>query len=130
MLLYGGTALAAMVVLLAGATAVDITAELNSGWVMGLRPRQVAQNLQAFSGAVGGVSASAVSVPRRLPAHEYMADQRDAPRKGLGWGPLLTEVQITDSGDPERPFAVDGDTFVGPSRRDHASQCRALTWRT
>lgn len=51
---------AAMAVLLAGATAVDLTAELNSGWAMGLRPRQEAQNLQAFSGAVGGVSASAV----------------------------------------------------------------------
>ena len=50
----------AMAMLLAGAAAVDIAAELNSGWMMGLRPRQQAQNLQSFSGAVGGVSASAV----------------------------------------------------------------------
>lgn len=54
------TTYAATAVLLAGATAVDLTAELNSGWVMGLRPRQEVQNLQAFGGAVGGVGASAV----------------------------------------------------------------------
>ncbi|KAL2110994.1 hypothetical protein VUR80DRAFT_404 [Thermomyces stellatus] len=77
MLFYRKANFAAMAVLLASATAVDITAELNSGWMMGLRPRQAAQNLQSFTGAVGGVGASA----------------------------------ITDSGDPERPFAVDGDTF-------------------
>ena len=44
-----------------------------------LAPRQVsAQNLQGFSGSLGGVRASA----------------------------------ITNSGDPLRQFAVDGDTFV------------------
>ncbi len=42
-----------------------------------LAPRQ--QSLQAFTGALGGVAASA----------------------------------ITNSGDPDRPFGVDGDTFVG-----------------
>lgn len=60
---------AAMAVLLAGATAVDITAELNSGWAMGLRPRQEGQNLQAFSGAVGGVGASAVCFYYGGPSH-------------------------------------------------------------
>ena len=56
----------AMAMLLAGAAAVDIAAELNSGWMMGLRPRQQAQNLQSFSGAVGGVSASAVCAPAAI----------------------------------------------------------------
>lgn len=62
-----------MAVLLASATAVDITAELNSGWMMGLRPRQAAQNLQSFSGAVGGVSASAVCFPRWYSRHDCRA---------------------------------------------------------
>ena len=30
---------------------------------------------------------------------------------------ILTRTKITDSGDPERPFAVDGDTFVCSSGR-------------
>lgn len=69
--------LAAVSVLIASVTAIDLTAELNAGWRMGLHPRQAAQNLQAFSGTLGGVQASA----------------------------------ITNSGNPERPFSVDGDTF-------------------
>ncbi|SPN99742.1 uncharacterized protein DNG_02593 [Cephalotrichum gorgonifer] len=77
MVVYGRNLLAAMALLLAGATAIDLTSEMNSGWTLGLRPRQAAQNLQSFAGSLGGVAASAIS----------------------------------NSGDPERPFTVDGDTF-------------------
>jgi len=59
MLMYQLNILAAMTVLLASATAIDLTAELNAGWKMALHPRQ-ATNLQAFSGTLGGVRASAV----------------------------------------------------------------------
>jgi hypothetical protein len=56
-------------------------AEFNMGVLL---PRQQARvNLQSFTGALGGASASA----------------------------------ITNSGDPERPFEVDGDTFVRFSLR-------------
>ena len=60
MVFYARKVFAAMTVLLVGVTAVDITAEMNSGWIMGLRPRQETQNLQTFAGTLGGVSASAV----------------------------------------------------------------------
>lgn len=69
MVLYARNVFAALAVLLASARAVDITAEMNSGWMMGLRPRQEAQNLQTFAGTLGGVGASAVcSDHRRLAA--------------------------------------------------------------
>ncbi|PKS09342.1 hypothetical protein jhhlp_003956 [Lomentospora prolificans] len=51
--------LAAMSVLLVSATAIDLTAELNAGWKMGLHPRQASQNLQTFASSLGGVRASA-----------------------------------------------------------------------
>lgn len=60
MVFYARNIFAAMALLLVGATAVDITAEMNSGWIMGLRPRQETQNLQTFAGSLGGMSASAV----------------------------------------------------------------------
>jgi hypothetical protein len=54
--------LSALAVLVSSVLAVDLTHELNSGWRMGLRPRQASvQNLQTFTGAVGGARASAVS---------------------------------------------------------------------
>lgn len=85
MLFYRKANFAAMAVLLASATAVDITAELNSGWMMGLRPRQAAQNLQSFTGAVGGVGASAVCLLRCCPRHGW--------RSGKDYeGQLLTHV--------------------------------------
>ncbi|KAK3330959.1 hypothetical protein B0H66DRAFT_82990 [Apodospora peruviana] len=64
------------------ATAVDFQDSMHREFRMGMVvPRQAAAapktNLQVFSGALGGVAASA----------------------------------ITDSGDPQRPFGVDGDTF-------------------
>lgn len=41
----------------------DLSAELQMGWRLGLRPRQqAAQNLQFFQGAIGGAAAPAVSV--------------------------------------------------------------------
>lgn len=60
MVVLGRTVVAAMAALLAGVTAMDLTAEMNSGWTMGIHRRQSAQNLQAFSGTLGGVAASAV----------------------------------------------------------------------
>lgn len=66
MALHARNVFAALAVLLASARAVDITAEMNSGWMMGLRPRQATQNLQTFAGTLGGVGASAVCFdPRR-----------------------------------------------------------------
>lgn len=44
----------------AGARALDIHEELQMGWKMGLLPRQATQNLQTFTGNLGGVAASAV----------------------------------------------------------------------
>lgn len=38
----------------------DILDEIGREWKMGLRPRQEDSNLQSFTGALGGVSASAV----------------------------------------------------------------------
>ena len=59
--------LSALVVLVSAVLAVDLTHELNSGWRMGLRPRQAdVQNLQSFSGAIGGAQASAVSGSGRI----------------------------------------------------------------
>lgn len=57
--------------------------EFHHNGVLAPRQQQAGNriNLQAFTGALGGVRASA----------------------------------ITNSGDPERPFEVDGDTFVCPS---------------
>jgi hypothetical protein len=52
--------LSVLSVLLAGAMSVDITDELNNGWMLALRPRQAAQNLQTFTSALGGASAAAV----------------------------------------------------------------------
>ncbi|KAJ0371760.1 hypothetical protein COL154_000441 [Colletotrichum chrysophilum] len=43
----------------AGARALDIHEELQMGWKMGLLPRQATQNLQTFTGNLGGVAASA-----------------------------------------------------------------------
>lgn len=55
---------------------LDITDQLD--FELGVRPRQTPTNLQVFTGALGGIKASAIS----------------------------------QSGDPGRPFEVDGDTFV------------------
>ncbi|KFA61733.1 hypothetical protein S40285_10619, partial [Stachybotrys chlorohalonatus IBT 40285] len=63
--------------LLALASAADIMDGIGAEWKMGLRPRQSGTNLQPFSGALGGASASA----------------------------------ITNSGNSERPYEVEGDTF-------------------
>ncbi|KAF6809491.1 hypothetical protein CPLU01_02188 [Colletotrichum plurivorum] len=46
----------------AGARALDISDELGMGWKMGLLPRQAgSQNLQTFTGALGGVKASPIT---------------------------------------------------------------------
>ncbi|KAJ0386763.1 hypothetical protein COL922a_003694 [Colletotrichum nupharicola] len=45
----------------AGARALDIHEELQMGWKMGLLPRQAIQNLQTFTGNLGGVAASAIT---------------------------------------------------------------------
>ncbi|KAL0937736.1 uncharacterized protein CTRU02_207467 [Colletotrichum truncatum] len=45
----------------AGARALDIGDELGMGWKMGLLPRQASQNLQTFTGDLGGVKASAIT---------------------------------------------------------------------
>ncbi|KAK1852101.1 hypothetical protein CCHR01_05253 [Colletotrichum chrysophilum] len=45
----------------AGARALDIHEELQMGWKMGLLPRQATQNLQTFTGNLGGVAASAIT---------------------------------------------------------------------
>lgn len=55
---------------------LDITDQLD--FELELRPRQTPTDLQVFTGALGGIKASA----------------------------------IAQSGDPNRPFEVDGDTFV------------------
>ena len=65
MVFYARSVFATLAMLLVGARAVDITAEMNSGWIMGLRPRQETQNLQTFAGTLGGVSASAVCLSLR-----------------------------------------------------------------
>ncbi|KAF9871546.1 hypothetical protein CkaCkLH20_10957 [Colletotrichum karsti] len=51
----------AALLVLAGARALDISDELGMGWKMGLLPRQGSQNLQTFTGALGGVQASAIT---------------------------------------------------------------------
>ncbi|KAH7316488.1 hypothetical protein B0I35DRAFT_409681 [Stachybotrys elegans] len=66
-----------LVLLISSVLATDMAAELSGSWKMGLRPRQSGTNLQPFTGALGGVTASA----------------------------------ITNSGNTDRPFEVDGDTF-------------------
>jgi hypothetical protein len=54
-------ALSSLALLASTVVAIDITHELNSGWRMGLRPRQASvQNLQTFGSAIGGARASAV----------------------------------------------------------------------
>ncbi|TDZ22951.1 hypothetical protein Cob_v004453 [Colletotrichum orbiculare MAFF 240422] len=45
----------------AGARALDISEELGMGWKMGMLPRQASQNLQTFTGDLGGVKASAIT---------------------------------------------------------------------
>ncbi|KAI1854210.1 hypothetical protein JX265_000614 [Neoarthrinium moseri] len=64
--------------LVASAAAGDFVEEMQRDFKMALLPRQLATNLQAFSGKLGGEAAPA----------------------------------ITNSGNPERPFEVDGDTFT------------------
>ena len=54
--------LSVVALLLAGAAAMDMSEELADGWTMGLRPRASTANLQTFSGALGGVQASAVGL--------------------------------------------------------------------
>jgi hypothetical protein len=44
----------------AGIMAIEIAQELNSGCKMGLMPRQTTQDLQVFTGSLGGASAPPV----------------------------------------------------------------------
>lgn len=84
-----------LAIILSTVRAIDLADELAGEWKMGLRPRQETSDLQTFEGALGA-SAPAVTI--------------SAPR--LLCFAKLTRWQITNSGDSERPFEVDGDTFV------------------
>ncbi|KAJ3957666.1 hypothetical protein N0V92_005767 [Colletotrichum tropicale] len=117
----------------AGARALDIHEELQMGWKMGLLPRQATQNLQTFTGNLGGVAASAVRLFFFSPMVSGQGGSRFGGSEALvascgassvsGSGSVLGRrmegfltdgalLQITKSNDPSRPFEVDGDTFV------------------
>lgn len=127
-------ALSAVAVATAGVMALDISDDLGMGWKMGLLPRQASANLQTFGGNLGGVAAPAVcsSVihkPSTLPCamvFAYPGPDGFFLLAGVESGfsirarirekkPLLIAVawkQITKSNNPDRPFEVEGDTFV------------------
>lgn len=70
-------------------------------WTIGLRPRQAEQNVQPFSGAIGGLQAPPVSLLPFLPTSALLPLSTDT----------ATRPQITNSGDLDRPYEVEGDTF-------------------
>lgn len=73
-------------------------------WTIGLRPRQAEQNVQPFTGAIGGLQAPPVSWLPFLHHFRPLFPPFRLTRP-------LPPPQITNSGDLDRPYEVEGDTF-------------------